>query len=185
MDAQAMELISHSTGQALARIQFYRYLYGVLKTGGTLYLADKKQLVLDFFRDSRVTLQWPQEPLVLETQDCQILCNLILVASHSLLRGGTITLEAVRADTQGAAQRLELTAAGPQVALAEPLLSVLQDQEVEALATPTVQAYYTRRLIAERGGNLAVALSPEQCRLRYVMPAPKDSGQPGEVSADG
>src|ERR1700735_5418481 len=61
MQGQALELIASSAFSAVARLQFYRIAYGRVKEQGEAPLAEYQRMAKDFFKDSKVELDWPDQ----------------------------------------------------------------------------------------------------------------------------
>ncbi len=165
MDAQAMELIAGSATEALARIQFYRYAYGILKESGPVDVQEKKELIEAFYAPSKVQVTWNDVASGLDTKDCQILFNLLLIIAATLLRGGEATItvhhEAEHIDA------VVITGVGELVKLDEQIQQTLTAKDLPQPDTKTVQAYYTRRLIEQLQGTLNLTMQEDSCSATY------------------
>jgi histidine phosphotransferase ChpT len=129
-------LIGLSARQAARRLQFFRVAFG-----STAALPDDvaRRAAIEFFADGKVALDWRVAAVPAGWQ--KLACNLLLVASEALPRGGRIALEAA------APGGLAATAEGDNVRLADPIPSLLANRaEPDALSPRTVQAIFTAAL---------------------------------------
>lgn len=97
MQGEAVDLIVSSAFSAVARLQFYRFAYGRIKSQGEASLDDKKQLVEDFFRGTNVKLDWPDQDgdsagISVSWRLARLLFNLLIIVAGSLLKGGNISV---------------------------------------------------------------------------------------------
>ncbi len=94
MREQALDLLSSSAKEAVARLQFYRQCYGRVVPGGAS-LSEKKQLVEGFLAAGKLTLDWPEsmtDSLAVHVSHAfaRILINMVLLASTTAIRQGTL-----------------------------------------------------------------------------------------------
>jgi histidine phosphotransferase ChpT len=165
MKAQAMELIAGSAAQAGARIQFYRYLFGMLKGAGIVDMNDKKELIAAFYHGSRIEILWESCPDVMTQAECQIFCNMLLIAGSTLMRGGVVTVN-MTADGE-ALKEMHLHAEGATIKLDEELRDGLLNADAHTPTTKSVQAYYTALLAAEQGGTIAMQADDTGCHIYF------------------
>jgi len=145
----ATTLIGQSARRAAMRLQFYRFAYGAGGLGGGA--PDAKSLVAGILEGGKVRCDWPAEFDVLAAPWQKLTCNLMLLASEILPRGGTVTL--TRAGNGVAA-----AAAGEAVNLTAELKAALTPAaEVAALTARTVHAYFTARYAENVGARLSLS----------------------------
>ena len=145
----ATTLIGQSARRAAMRLQFYRFAYGAGGLGGGA--PDAKSLVSGILEGGKVRCDWPSEFDVLAAPWQKLTCNLMLLASEILPRGGTVTL--TRAGNGVAA-----AAAGEAVNLTAELKAALAPAaEVAALTARTVHAYFTARYAENVGARLSLS----------------------------
>jgi len=145
----ATTLIGQSARRAAMRLQFYRFAYGAGGLGGGA--PDAKSLVAGILEGGKVRCDWPSEFDVLAAPWQKLTCNLMLLASEILPRGGTVTL--TRAGNGVAA-----AAAGEAVNLTAELKAALAPAaEVAALTARTVHAYFTARYAENVGARLSLS----------------------------
>src|ERR1700689_1242849 len=97
LQGQAMELITSSAFSAVTRLQFYRMAYGKVRDHGEASLAEKQKLATDFFADTKIILDWPDNHtdavgVSISLKMSRLIFNLLIVASSTLIRGGTISV---------------------------------------------------------------------------------------------
>jgi histidine phosphotransferase ChpT len=161
----AMELIGSSAQQAGARIQFYRYIFGMLKGEGIVDMGEKKLLIDAFYHGSKVEVVWQHCPHSITQADCQLLCNLLCIAGVTLVRGGVVTIDA-QADGD-ALKTLRLTSTGTHLKLDADLREALLHHTAHTASAKSVQAYYTGMLVAEQGGGVTLTESETAYVLEY------------------
>ncbi|HYL32031.1 MAG TPA: histidine phosphotransferase family protein [Stellaceae bacterium] len=145
----ATTLIGQSARRAAMRLQFYRFAYGAGGLGGGA--PDAKSLVAGILEGGKVRCDWPAEFDALATPWQKLACNLMLLASETLPRGGSVTL--ARAGNGVAA-----AAAGEAVNLtAELKAALVPAADVGALTARTVHAYFTARYAETVGARLSLS----------------------------
>ncbi len=167
MEKEAISLITDSSSQAISRIQFYRYLYGMQKEQESVNLDDKKSLAESFYAQSKVRLEWHDtfhtKIVNIPPEALRIACNLILIAAASLVRGGLVII------SFESNNELQIKAVGTHVILHENVQSILRDENIHAADTSNVQVVYTKMLIAKQHGMLKFNLSSDVLELHYVL----------------
>jgi histidine phosphotransferase ChpT len=167
MEKQAIALIADSSSQAIARIQFYRYLYGLMKEQEVVSLDDKQALCESFYQSSKVKLHWHEvlnEKLPnITPEDLRIICNLILIAGGSLMRGGDVCIN------YSGENVIEVKAKGSQAVLHDELQDILRNEGEHVPNATNVQVIYTKMLIVKQGGNVRLTLDGESLELHYML----------------
>jgi histidine phosphotransferase ChpT len=148
----AMDLIASSAAQAGARIQFYRYMFGMLKSEGIVDMRDKQALIAQYYTGTKNEVEWHGCPATMAQLDCQILCNIVCLAGATLLRGGHLTIEV----QINILQALHISARGSHVKFDEEMSDALLGRCLAAPTPKTVHPYYTALLAAEQGGSITV-----------------------------
>lgn len=164
MREAGMALIADSAQQAIARIQFYRFTYGILKGESTVDISEKRAQARAFFGESKLTLHWPDQHHEMSQKQCQILCNMLVVASSALIRGGEIHVAFTPYNTQ---MGLEVRATGTHVRLDDKIYHALTDSQHNP-DNKSVQACYTRMLVdSDAGASLTLHIDEHSCTLIY------------------
>ncbi len=166
MQNEAMELIGSSAQEAVSRLQFFRQAYGKLNDFGEASLQEKKQLTQEFFSGSKIALDWPDNHtdaagVSVSQKMARLLLNMIVIASATLIRGGTISVRVTSEDD--GTRLLSVTAVGDTVKSDEETAKILSGDRTIQLSPKTVQAYLTRMLAEEMGTDLAYQVDADSC----------------------
>ena len=160
LDQEALALAADSARRASARLQFYRFAYGL---GGEGRAAGPPpfELAASYFATTRIACHYAEGVRILAPAEQKLGCNLLLVGGEALARGGKLVLDAVGGE-------MHLDAAGEAARLApEQLDALLLKTPVEALTPRTVQTYFTGLLARTRGRHLLIeAAEPGRLRVR-------------------
>lgn len=89
----ALDLIAKSARQASARLQFTRLAFGAAGSAGArLDLGDAEQVVRGMIEDQRTTIDWHMPRELLPKNRVKLLLNMVLLATTTIPRGGTIRI---------------------------------------------------------------------------------------------
>lgn len=150
MQNDVLNLIGSSAREAVSRLQFYRQAYGKLNEFGEADLQEKKQLAEDYFADTKIKLDWPDQhvnmPGISVSQKMgRLLLNFIIIASKTLIRGGVLSIR-IDADRQ-----IQVSVKGETIKEDEEVGRVLAGDESIPMSPKTVQAFLTLTLMKEMG----------------------------------
>ncbi len=174
LQGQAMELIVSSSLSAVSRLQFYRMAYGKVREHGEASLSDKQKLVTDFFAGSKITLDWPDSHtdavgVSISLKMSRLIFNLIIVASGTLIRGGTLTIR-IGQDAAGSKQ-VTVTAQGPGLKWEPEMDKIFSGGlSADALNPKNVQTYLTKRFVDDLGAALTYNISGESLTMQVTQP---------------
>ncbi len=174
LQSQAVELIISSAFSAVTRLQYYRMAYGKVKEQGEANLAEKQKLALDFFAGSKITLDWPDSHtdsagISISQKMARLICNLLIVASGTLIRGGTIGVRI--GQEAGGGKQVMITVGGPGLKWEKELEQILSGDVAAVEMNPrNVQTYLTRRFADDLGAAIAHTQEGEQLTLKVVQP---------------
>jgi histidine phosphotransferase ChpT len=162
---QAVELITSSAFSAVTRLQFYRMSYGKVRDHGEASLAEKQKLASDFFADSKITLDWPDNHtdavgVSISLKMSRLIFNLLIVASSVMIRGGTV---AVRIGQPAPNKKqIIIKAQGTSLKWDPELDKIFTGNFTIAELNPkNVQAYFTKRLTDELEAELTYTVDGE------------------------
>ena len=158
----ALELIKKSARQASARLQFCRLAFGAAgSAGATIDLGDAEAVARGFLEDDKTKLVWQLPRIMLPKNRVKLLLNLLILASISVPRGGTLTVAPIG---EGEATGFEVTAAGsnPRVPQAVPGL-LAGEPAGAAVDAHGIQPFYTGLLA--RSCGMTAAIAPEADRV--------------------
>ncbi len=141
----ALELIKRSAGQASAKLQFCRLAFGASgSVGAQIELGDAEKAARGLFEDGKTTLAWNLPRALVAKNRAKLLLNILLVASATIPRGGTLT-----ADPVGEGYRI--TARGLNARLAATTADLLAGIPAEAVNAHAIQPLYTGILARDCG----------------------------------
>jgi histidine phosphotransferase ChpT len=168
--------------QAVSRLQFYRKAYGRINDDGEADLAEQKKIVTDFFLGSKVQLDWPDthtdaSGVSVSYKMGRLLLNLIILASGSLLRGGTL---AIRIGKSDAGKSVSVIGTGTAIKWDTEVDQALGGHILLADLTPkTAQAELTRWLAREIGATLSVEANGTTISITAQQPRDDVAAAPG------
>jgi histidine phosphotransferase ChpT len=154
----ALDLIKKSAKTASARLQFCRIAFGAAGSPtAQVDLGDAENVTRGFIEDDKIKLSWNLSSALLPKNRVKLLLNMILVAAHSIPRGGIV---AVEGDGPPEAMTFKISARGlnARIPHAVPaLLAGFPDRGV--VDAHAIQPFYTGLL--GRAGGLAVSIEAD------------------------
>jgi len=175
MENEALQLILSSAAEAVHRLQFYRMAYGRINDAGEACLAQKKQLVEDFFSTTKIILDWPDShtdaaKISISQRMARLVLNLLIIASGTLIKGGRIALR-LSQDEQGD-KHVTIQAEGDVIKMDDDVLRILQRKVTDPALTPkTVQLLLTLLLADEIDATLDFELAEGGFRIAVAQKA--------------
>ncbi len=173
MQGQAVELIVSSAFSAVARLQFYRFAYGRVKDAGEASLADKKQMVEDYFKGSKIVLDWPDQhtdaaDVSVSSKMARMLFNLLIITSGVLLKGGTLSIR-VTEEVDG--KCLSVSASGDVVKWDRECETIMLGKgNLDDMTPKTVQMYLTAKLAEELHVKFDIVALADSVTIRAIQP---------------
>jgi histidine phosphotransferase ChpT len=168
LQGQAIELINSSAAQAVSRLQFYRKAYGRINDDGEADLSEQKKITEDFFAGSKIALDWPDmhttaSGVSVSIKMSRLLLNLIIIASATLLRGGTLS---VRLSADNGTKEVKVQANGPAIKWDKEIEDTLKGTiDPDELAPKTAQAELTRQLVKELAADFTWQVTESSAEL--------------------
>src|SRR6478752_4454600 len=106
----ALDLIKKSAKTASARLQFCRIAFGAAGSAGAqVDTGDAETMARGFMEDEKTKLTWNVPRALLPKNRVKLLLNMLVIATQTIPRGGTLTVDAVG---QGDATGFRITASG-------------------------------------------------------------------------
>lgn len=157
-DAEAMDLLNGSVGQAAASLRFLRSAFGTASEaeGDPAHL---RALAADWMGRRRIQLEWQLRAAELPPEVGRLLLNQLGLLGEVLPRGGVVTLTETATP---AAQRFTGCAEGSAVHLRPELRQGLEGESPEDLGPRGAQAYLLRRLADRLDGRLQLDVQGEE-----------------------
>ncbi|USG60526.1 histidine phosphotransferase family protein [Sneathiella marina] len=163
MREQALELVSQSASEASARLQFYRLAFGLAGgMGPEISLREARTLCREFMSYGKIAFTWPDEAGGAENLPkdvIKIICNLVVLASGALPRGGELSIDG---SVTGRDWSFTYTAYGPRAGLREEVTTaLLNGYDDAALTAQNVGTYYIMALVENTGAKLDIVSMDE------------------------
>jgi histidine phosphotransferase ChpT len=152
----ALDLIRKSARTASARLQFCRLAFGAAgSSGAQIDLGDAHNMAKGHIEDGKIMMSWNLPRLLLPKNRVKLLLNMLIIAQHTIPRGGTLTIDPIG---DGETMGFRVTAAGLNARVQQNIADHLSSTS-GAVDAHAVQPYYTR-LLAQACG-LSVKLAAE------------------------
>jgi histidine phosphotransferase ChpT len=153
----ALDLIRKSARTASARLQFCRLAFGAAGSAGAqIDLGDAQTMARGQMEDEKTKLTWNLPRLLLPKNRVKLLLNMLVIAQHTIPRGGMITVDPVG---DGDTMSFRIHAAGLSSRIPQNIADILAASTSGSVDAHAVQPYYTR-LLAQACG-LKVTLAAE------------------------
>jgi len=154
---EATQLIGNSAKTAGRRLDFYRFAYGSGRAG------TGRDVTLGLLEGGKSRCDWADAVSALPIEWQRVACNMVVLATEALPRGGQVQVAAV-AGKPG----IVVDGAGDSVNLTPELRAVLAGTvTVGDLTARTVHAYYTAKLAEALGVRLALT-EPGPGKLEFT-----------------
>jgi histidine phosphotransferase ChpT len=148
----ALDLIKKSATQASAKLQFCRLAFGAAGSAGVqIELGDAEKAARGLLEDGRTTLVWNLSRALVAKNRVKLLLNMLVVASGSIPRGGTLTAEAI-------GEGYRVVARGLNARLAPSTTALLAGSPPEPVNAHAIQPVYTGILARDCGLAMSAAL---------------------------
>jgi histidine phosphotransferase ChpT len=154
----ALDLIKKSARTASARLQFCRLAFGAAGSAGAqIDVGDAEAMARGFIEDGKIKLAWNLPRVLLPKNRVKLLLNMLIIASQTIPRGGTLTVDPTGA---GEAMGFRITAAGLNARIPQHVPDLLAgNSENGSVDAHAVQPFYTGLLA--RACGLTVGLAAE------------------------
>ena len=148
----ALDLIKKSAGQASAKLQFSRLAFGASGSAGAqIELGDAEKAARGLLDDGKATLVWNLPRALVAKNRVKLLLNMLLVASGSIPRGGTLTADPI-------GEGYQVTARGLNARLAPAITDLLAGSPAEPVNAHAIQPFYTGILARDCGFAISARL---------------------------
>jgi histidine phosphotransferase ChpT len=154
----ALDLIKKSARTASARLQFCRIAFGASGSAtAQIDLGDAEAVARGFVEDEKVKLSWNLSRALVPKNRVKLLLNMILVAAHSIPRGGIV---AVEGDGLPEALTFRISARGLNSRIAPAVPALLAGHsETGVIDAHGIQLFYTGLLA--RASRLTVTIEAD------------------------
>ena len=155
----AMDLIKKSARTASAKLQFCRLAFGAAGSAGAqIDTGDAEKAARGLLEDEKTKIAWNLPRVLLPKNRVKLLLNMLLVATQTIPRGGTITVDP---SGEGEAMGFRVAAAGLNAKLNPNSAGLLSGVPAEghSVDAHAIQPFYTGLLA--RSCGLAVGAASE------------------------
>jgi histidine phosphotransferase ChpT len=154
----ALDLIKKSARTASARLQFCRIAFGAAGSAGAqVDTGDAETMARGFIEDEKTKLTWNVPRALLPKNRVKLLLNMLVIATQTIPRGGTLTVDAVG---EGETTGFRIVAAGLNARIPQHLAMLLEgSSESGAVDAHAIQPFYTGLLA--RACGVGVGLMAE------------------------
>ena len=165
MHDKAQQLIEVSSFQSVARLQFFRHIYGTSHINGEANLIDCKNLVENYLKNSKTKLIWCDRninspDISVGNRLAKIILNLVNVSNNTLTHGGVIN---VSIDKVANSKIIFISSSGTNVKLEDTNLNLLKNIANNiAINAKNVHFYLTGQLIANAKLSLNIEKNDSQ-----------------------
>jgi histidine phosphotransferase ChpT len=160
MRDQTIALLAHSVNEATGRLRLLRLAFGGSSSlGGMVGLGDGESALRDYLSTTKVALDWQPAIDALPKAAMKLLLNLALVATESIIRAGTLVVQATIVPE---GLRLGATAVGDRILVSDDIVGIFDgtatEEAVDARSVPAALAVLLAgdlggRITWERGGS--------------------------------
>jgi histidine phosphotransferase ChpT len=141
----ALDLIKKSATQASAKLQFCRLAFGAAGSAGAqIELGDAEKVARGLLEDGKTTLVWNLPRALVAKNRAKLLLNMLLVASGTIPRGGTLTVEPM-------SEGYQVSARGLNARLGPATADLLAGTPAEPVNAHAIQPVYTGILARDCG----------------------------------
>lgn len=162
-NAFAFELIKKSARQASARLQYCRLAFGAAgSAGAAIDLGDAEAVTRGFMEDDKTKLQWGLPRVLLPKNRVKLLLNLLIVATTTIPRGGSIAVEPIG---EGDAMGFRVKTNGSHARIPQGVPGLLSGETEHTVDAHAVQPYYTGVLARACAMTLTAVLEGETAVL--------------------
>ena len=154
----ALDLIKKSAKTASARLQFCRIAFGAAGSAGAqVDTGDAETMARGFIEDEKTKLAWNVPRALLPKNRVKLLLNMLLIATQTIPRGGTLTVDALG---QGDATGFRIVAVGLNARIPQHIPLLLEgSSESGTVDAHAIQPFYTGLLA--RACGVGVGLMTE------------------------
>ena len=154
----ALDLIKKSARTASARLQFCRIAFGAAGSAGAqVDTGDAETMARGFIEDEKTRLTWNVPRALLPKNRVKLLLNMLVIATQTIPRGGTLTIDAVG---EGETTGFRIVAAGLNARIPQHIPLLLEgSSESGAVDAHAIQPFYTGLLA--RACGVGVGLMTE------------------------
>ena len=156
----ALDLIRKSARTASARLQFCRLAFGAAgSSGAQIDLGDAQTMARGHLEDGKTSITWNLPRLLLPKNRVKLLLNMLVIAQHTIPRGGTLTVDPIG---EGDSMGFRITAVGLNARIPQALTGLLEGRsESGTVDAHAIQPFYAGMLAKACGLTVSLAFEGE------------------------
>ena len=147
---KAIELVQENSDLCAIRLKFFRYLYGSSQQFGEINAENFTNMVKDFYKSSKVTLDWSdfdtRIPLV--HRSAKMLVSIVYVCSCLLIYGGTIKISMTK-NPEG--KNITVVATGEKLKNIAKVIQILSDHEMRDIKADNIHIHLASKIATDLG----------------------------------
>ena len=155
---QSLELVDGSAKDSVAKILFFRQVYGTKNSNGQMMVEKLADITAGYYNSSKVEVKFSgdNQPSTLDAHLGKIILNLIMMIEKTLLYGGSIE---VITEMKNDKNIVNIKAEGKSIKVNEEHLEILQngDEQIK-IDVKNVQAYLVKRFLDKIGMKIKVSV---------------------------
>lgn len=159
---RAIELVKTSAEQSVVRLQFFRQVYGYIRSESEMALSEIVSLAEMFFNLTKIKLHWSYNPnneslSQFKARLAKLIFNSLNIASNIVVLVGEIE---VRLDSS---TNFQVEVRGEKLIFDEYLLDVLRGEiEMVDITTKNVHIYYFTQIAQDLGMKVNITSEPKK-----------------------
>ena len=156
----ALDLIKKSAKTASTRLQFCRLAFGAGGSAGAqIDLGDAHNMARAFIEDDKTKLAWNLPQMLLPKNRVKLLLNMLIIASQTIPRGGTITADSIG---EGESIGFRLSASGLNARIPQAVPALLEGtSENGSVDAHAIQPFYAGLLARACGLKVELKVDGE------------------------
>jgi len=157
MRERVMQLLADSARASASKLKFFRLAFGAAGGFGELVDTHEARNAIEGLvaENKRITFVWAVEASAMPKSAVKVLLNLVLIATESLVRGGT--MEVGGEDNEGQLEIVVKVEGGRIVLDPEIRRTLVEGAGAHAVTPRAAAAYMINTLVTDAGGAVIVS----------------------------
>jgi histidine phosphotransferase ChpT len=173
MRERVMELLADSARASASKLKFFRLAFGAAGGFGELVDTQEARTAIEGLvaGNKRIAFVWGVETPTMPKSAVKVLLNLVLIATESLVRGGTMEVGGEENDGQ---LEIVVKIEGGRIVLdSEIRRTLIEGEGVHDVTPRAAAAYMINTLVTEAGGTVIVSEPADGIMIFGAVFAPR------------
>lgn len=149
INKKAIDLLTSSSNEAVSKLKFFRYIYGMTSDYGESDLSDIKGLVNSFYKNTKYNFNWTQGKsetgvLQLSNQASRMMCNMLYITTQSMISAGDLNISILPNKNSG--KEIVIEAYGDKFVNIKTITQILDSHEQRDLELENVQIHLAAKI---------------------------------------